>query len=411
VPADRGNVGSDAATPPTGFGRVGLAAVLSAALLATAVAGAEAADIQWRGLLDLVASEHTDAYALNTLTHKDNPWDAYRLRVYAESQVDDHLQVLGQIVYNDGSGVYVDGAYVILTPWAERDLRVMGGKLPWVIGTFAPRTYSNKNPLIGTPLLYQYHTSLLWHDIPPNADALLAAAGTGQTGVRYSGFSEGPGMPIVDDGYWDVGIILTGSQRPIEYSAGVTAGTPGWGSTAGDDNSGKTMLGRLGFTPTPALRLGISGAYGPYLLDALDPKLPPGHDVNDYHQQLLMADLQVLVGHAELYAEGARNRWETPTVGDLDVDAGYVELKYAWSSGLYLAGRWDTEQFGKIRDSGGVEHPWDWNVTRLEAGLGYRVTRDATAKLAYQRTQLETGDPADRYQDQSLFGAQLSVGF
>ena len=391
--------------------RLAFASVLTVALSTSAVVRARAADIQWSGLLDLVAAEHTDAYVLNTLTHGDNSWDAYRLRIFAESQIDDHLQVQGQFVYDDASGVYVDGAYVIFTPWATRDLRIMGGKQPWMIGTYAPRTYSNKNPLIGTPLLYQYHTSLQWHDIPPDADALLAASGTGQSGVIYRGFPQGPGMPIVDENYWDVGILLAGSQRPLEYSAGVTAGAPSWGSTSSEDNSGKTVLGRVGFTPTPELRLGVSGAYGPYLLDALNPRLPAGHTVNDYHETVVMADLEVLVGHAELRAEGAHNRWQTPTVGDLDVDAGYVELKYGLASGFYVAGRWDTEQFGKIRDSGGAEHPWDWNVSRLETGIGYRVTRDVTAKLVYQRTERGGGDPTVEDQTDSIFGAQLSIGF
>jgi hypothetical protein len=400
----------------TSLSRLASCVALVAALASTAVVPARAADIQWTGLLDLVAAEHTDAYFLNTFTHGDNPWDAYRLRLFIESQVNDHVQVQGQIMYDDAlgifiSGIYVDGAYVVFTPWTERDVRLMAGKMPWIIGTYAPRTYSNKNPLIGTPLLYQYHTSLLWHDVPPNADALLAAAGSGQTGVTYTTFSEGPGIPIVDDSFWDVGIVLVGSQRPLEYSVGVTAGAPSWASTDAEDNSGKTLLGRIGFAPTPQVRLGVSGAYGPYLLDALDPTLPLGKTVNDYPQALFMADLEILVGHAELHAEGAHNRWATPTVGDLDVDAGYVELKYGLSAGLYLAGRWDMEQFGKIRDSGGVEHPWDWNVTRLETGLGYRVTRDITTKATYQRTERGGGDPTVENHTDSIFGAQLSIGF
>ena len=400
----------------TSLSRLFVVVAIGAALAAAVVAPAHAADIQWSGLLDLVAAEHTDAYSLNTQTHGDNPWDAYRLRLFVESQVNDHLQVQGQVVYDDAvsafiNGIYVEGAYVVYTPWVDHDLRVMGGKQPWMIGTYAPHTYSNKNPLIGTPLLYQYHTSLLWHDIPPSADALLKAAGSGQTGVNYGFFNEGIGIPIVDDAYWDVGVVLVGSQRPFEYSVGVTAGAPSWASTTHEDNSGKTVLGRIGFAPSPQVRLGVSGAYGPYLLDDLNPKLPPGKTVNDYPQTLFMADLELLVGHAELRAEGAHNTWETPTVGDLDVDAGYVELKYSLSSGLYLAGRLDAEQFSTIRDSVGVEHPWDWNVTRLETGIGYRVTRDVTGKLVYQRTVRGGGDPtADNYTD-SIFGAQLSIGF
>jgi len=374
-------------------------------------ASSRAADFKWRGLLDLVAAEQSPAFETNTLTRGDDPFDPYRLRLFADAQVDEHIQFLGQLVLDDASEVYVDGAYVIVTPWLDRDLRLLAGKIPWAIGTWAPRTYSNKNPLVGTPLIYQHHSSLLWYEIPPNADALLAAAGTGQSGVNYFGYSEGPGMPVIDDSYWDVGLTLAGSQRPFEYALGVVAGAPGWGSTSKDDNSGKSVLGRIGIAPIPELRVGVSGSYGPYLHHKLNPLLPAGHDVNDYAQKLVMADLEVLLGHVELRAEGVHNVWETPTVGDLDVDGGYAELKLATSSGAYLAGRWDVERFGEIEDSSGLSHPWDWNVTRLEVGVGYRVTRDVAAKLVYQRTRLETTDPNDDDPTPSIFGAQLSVGF
>ena len=341
---------------------------------------------------------------LNTLTHGDNSWDAYRLRIFAESQIDDHLQVQGQFVYDDASGVYVDGAYVIFTPWATRDLRIMGGKQPWMIGTYAPRTYSNKNPLIGTPLLYQYHTSLQWHDIPPDADALLAASGTGQSGVIYRGFPQGSGMPIVDENYWDVGILLAGSQRPLEYSAGVTAGARELGQHVERGQLGQDRAGTGGLHADSRAATRSVGSVRP-----LPARRPESTLARGAHGERLPRDRgdgrpRGAGGpRRELRAEGAHNRWQTPTVGDLDVDAGYVELKYGLASGFYVAGRWDTEQFGKIRDSGGAEHPWDWNVSRLETGIGYRVTRDVTAKLVHQRTERGGGDPTVEDQTDSIF--------
>jgi hypothetical protein len=319
--------------------------------------------------------------------------------------------VLGQVVLDDASGLYVDGAYVIYTPWLARDLRLMAGKLPWAVGTWGPRTYSNKNPLVSAPLIYQYHTSLVWFTVPPSADALLAARGSGQSGVNYYGSPMGVGMPIVDDSYWDVGVTLAGSQRPFEYAFGAVAGAPSWGSTHKDDNSGKSVLGRMGIAPFPALRVGVSGSYGPYLHRWLNSTLPAGKSVNDYAQKLLMADLEFQIDRFELRAEGAHNTWESPTVGDLDVDAGYVELKVAAFAGAYVAGRYDVEQFGKIEDSSGADHPWDYDVDRLEVGAGYRLTRDATAKLVWQRTKLDDDQPGEEDRELSILAAQLSIGF
>ena len=278
-------------------------------------------------------------------------------------------------------------------------------------GTFAPRTYSNENPLIGTPLMYQYHTTLLWFEVVPNADALLATSGSGQVGVDYFGFPEGRGMALVDDSYWDVGATLVGSSRPLEYALGVTAGTPGWGSTSQEENSGKSLLARLGLAPLPALRLGVSGAYGPYLVEPLNPQLPPGRVAEDYHQKLAMADVELVAGHWEARAEGAHNVWETPTVGDLTVRSGYVELKYSLSSGAFVAGRWDAMRFGEIADSSGAPRPWDSDLSRLETGAGYRFSREALAKIVYQRTSYDVAPDPNEPRNRSLVAAQLSVAF
>lgn len=399
--------------PNRSTGAAGVIAITLGLTLAAAgpARAASATDFKWHGTLDLVAAERTDGFQLNTLERGDNPYDPYRLRLFAESQPSDRLHVLGQFVFDDASGLYVDGAYAIFTPWLSRDVHLMAGKLPWAVGTWGPRTYSNRNPLIGAPLMYQHHTTLLWYDTPPSNDKLLATAGRGSSGVNYFGYSEGKGMPVIDDSYWDVGVTLAGSARPLEFALGVIAGAPSWGSTSRDDNSGRSFLGRIGFAPIPDLRIGASGSYGPYMLQTLNGKLPPGKTVDDYDQMLLMADLEVLVGHVELRSEAARNIWDTPRTGELSVNSAYAELKYLLDSGMFVAGRYDLQRFGKIQNTAGQSLPWDWNTTRGEAGLGYRISRDATAKLAWQYTEFDTGVPGAGTPHRSILAAQLSLGF
>ena len=385
------------------------ALALATLLVLAAWGAARAAEVQVHGLLDVVAAERGEAYEYNVLTRGDAAFDAYGLRLFANAQVSPKLQIFTQFVFRDAVNPYVDGAYVLFTPIQARDAHVLAGKIPWPLGTWAPRTYSNRNPLIGTPLMYQYHTTLVWYDVPPNADALLATAGGGQAGVNYFGYPEGRGMALVDDSYWDVGVTVVGSERPFEYALGMTAGTPGWGSTGQDENAGKSVLGRVGIAPLPSLRLGVSGAYGPYLDQVVRYQLPVGSAVEDYHQKLLMADFELQAGHAELRAEGAHNTWETPYVGDLHVHGGYVEIKYSLPVGAFVAGRWDALRFGSIADSTGARHPWDRNVTRIEGGAGYRFSRDAVAKLIYQRTSMSMDNaPAIR---PGMVAAQVSVSF
>ena len=370
---------------------------------------ARASDLDIHGLLDLVPSEHSQAQGLNTLTRGDSPFDAYGVRLFVDGRANDHLAVYSQFVLRDATNPYAEGAYVLWSPSTARDFHVLAGKIPWAIGTYAPRAYSNKNPLIGTPLMYQYHTNLVWYALPPSVDALIAASGTGQYGVNYFGVPMSRGMAIVDDSYWDVGVTVTGSERPIEYAVGATAGTPGWATPGQDENSGKTVLGRLGLAPFPSLRVGVSGAYGPYLVDGLQSQLPPGKNVNDYHQELGMADAEVLVGHLELRGEGAWNVWQSPTLGDLRVRAGYVEAKYSLPFGAYVAGRFDRMRFAEVTNSTGAKVPWDSNVDRYEVGGGYRFDRNVTLKLVYQSNRTETSD--DAYHRVSFFAGQASVAF
>lgn len=387
--------------------------VFALALIATAITfvpgAARATAVEIHGLLDVVATERGEAYELNVLTRGDAPFDAFGVRMFVNAEANPKLHVFTQLVLRDASGLYVDGAYLMYTPSAAHDAHILAGKVPWAIGTYAPRTYSNKNPLIGTPLIYQYHTTLLWYAVPLSADALIAAAGSGQQVPGSIGYGGGRGMPIVDDSYWDVGVSLIGAERPFEYALGVTNGAPGWGSTSEEENGGKTVLGRIGVTPIPALRLGVSGAIGPYLDDVVKSSLPPGKAVDDYQQKLVMADLDVEVGHAELRAEAVHNTWGSPFTGDLGVRGGYVELKVTLPMGAFVAGRWDALRFGRIADSASRLHTWDTNVSRIESGVGYRFDREVVAKFVYQQTRVEPeGAPAIH---PGLFAAQVSVAF
>jgi len=393
--------------------RVAVTAAIVAIVLASFGGTSSAGEVRAHGLLDLAVPERSDGLSDNLSTWGDSPLDAYGLHLFVDGELSPTIQVFTQLTFNDASKVRADGAYAVFTPWSARDLHLLAGKLPWPIGTWAPRAYSNKNPLVGTPLMYQHHTSLVWYAIPPDADGLLAAAGTGQTGVLDyggGGFTMGPGMAVVDDSWWDFGVVVNGSVRPLEFALGATNGSPGWGDPAIDENDGKSVLGRIGIAATPGVTAGVSASYGPYLNSGVDPSLPPGKNTGDYHQRLGMADLAIEAGHAEIRSEAFINVWETPTVGDLRVHGGYVEAKLTVAAGLYLAARGDAMRHSKLTDSSGASLPWDLDRDRLEAGAGYRIDRGTTVKVVYQRhIELErAGQPRHSV---GLVAAQLSLAF
>lgn len=384
---------------------IGLIAAHSLFIAAPACADTQ---IMWRGLLDLVAPTSGTATTLNGFNRGDSNFDTYRLRVFAEAEAAHGFEVFTQFLYEEVAGVRTIGAYARYTPVDALDVHAVAGKIPWLIGTWQTRTYSNENPLIGVPLMYQYHTSLRGDALPPDVDALLSAAGRGQFRPDYGSGRGFRGMPIVYDLCWDIGAMAQGSVGSVEFSAGFVNGAPSQPTGAQDSAPGKSILGRLGVQPVPGLLLGVSGSYGPYLSEDFNAQLPAGETVAGYNQKLLMVDAEWSFGHVELRGEGFTNTWETPTAGDLDVLGGYVEARVNLPQGTFAAGRWGQLRFGDVTDSTGVSRPWDHDVDRLEIGAGYRMSRNVILKGVFQQNIMHTGSGDETA---SLFAAQASIRF
>ena len=344
-----------------------------------------ASDVHFRGLLDMSLFSSLEGRSLNMLTFGDSPIDPYRLRLFADARVTPTLEVHVQTIMHEGSGALraelrADGAYAMWTPLPGHDLALEAGKIPWPIGTFAPRTYSDKNALMGTPLMYQWRTGLLWNRPTVNTDSLVAVAGRGQLSPRSLY------LPVIDERWWDTGAVLIGSQAPFEYAVGVVQGSPSWPAPGADNTPGLTILGRAGFVPMAGVRLGVSGADGTWMPHSFERTLPAGHHLRDYHESSLMADAEFARGPFELRGEGIRRRWETTTTGDLDVTSGYVEGRWTLDDGAWLALRADAMRISDVTPTNGIARPWDDPVDRFEGVIGYRVSQDVRLKLGVQRT-------------------------
>ncbi len=388
---------------PTPFLRRTLFTALLALLTLVPTAHAAAA-YRFRGLLDLGLISSIEGRELNRLTFGDSDMDPYRLHLFLDARLSPSLELHVQTILHEGFGaIRADGAYALWTPWAGRDISLEAGKIPWPVGTFGPRTYSDRNALMSTPLMYQYRTSLVWDTIQPDVDAQVAQAGLGQIDVAKVY------LPIVDDRWWDTGAAMVGSWAPFEWSAGVVQGSLSWPSPGEDNTTGQTVLGRIGIVPATGLRLGVSGADGTWMPAFWTFLLPPGTKLRDYREITLMADAEYARGPLELRAEGVQRRWETIASGNLDVKSGYVESRYSLPQGAWLALRGETMRFGDVTTSALVTRPWDDNVDRFEAVLGYRVTEDVRLKLGAQRTRRHPWSAARI--DTDLLMAGLSIRF
>jgi len=124
-------------------------------------AAAAAPEVRVHGLLDLGLASSNDARLMNRQTFAESNFDPYRLRLFLDARLSPNFELHAQTILHEGMNVIrADGAYALWTPWLQRDLSLEAGKIPWPIGTYAPRRYSDQNALIGTPLIYQYLTAL-----------------------------------------------------------------------------------------------------------------------------------------------------------------------------------------------------------------------------------------------------------
>lgn len=385
-----------------GMARIARIALLTLALLGASARAHAEVTLQARGLLDLCFNTGAQARTRNLTTFRDSNFDPYRLRLFLDASVGEGLEIYIQTLLSENNvGTRADGAYALWTPWKSRDLHLQAGNIPWPVGTWAPRKYSDKNPLIGEPLIYQHHTSLPWNEVPVGVDELLAYAGRGQDQIAFGG--DWVGMPVVDDRWWDAGVVALGSVRPIEFALGVTRGSPGWPEPGNEDTPGQSVLGRIGITPAPAVRLGISGSYGPWIPSFLAYALPPGKQLTDFHESLAMADLELQGGRAELHSEAFVKSWDTMTTGTLRLHGGYVETRVGLGAITWLAARAEVMRFNDVTPSAGPARPWDDPLDRYELGAGLRASREVNLKLSVQRDVLRRpGQPIENADALSL---------
>jgi hypothetical protein len=248
-----------------------------------------AADAQTRfsGQVDLVGTVNRDSVDINTALRGDSPYNPVRMRLFVQSWLNDRIGVFGELLLDVDSDPRLNGAYVVVNelagqPWLNARL----GLSPSIVGSFGLRsTYFNANPLIGVPLLWQYRTSLA-------ADGSSTPLGL----IGSAGDAPGAGTPLLYDSCWSIQWELLGELGPLEYSVGLTPGSlsnPIKSRAVG----GSQWLGRVGVAPLTGLRVGVSGAHGPWLTDPTPDglgQLPYPDDPGDFDQSALGADIEYL---------------------------------------------------------------------------------------------------------------------
>jgi hypothetical protein len=247
---------------------------------------------------------------------------------------------------------------------------VDAGRITPVIGTFASRHFSTRNPLIGEPdgytLDYPYGVKVSGE--VTHADYRIALVSLPTTHINY--------QPTP-----------TGRLRPA--------------------------VG-FGVTPMVGLRIGGSFTIGPYLNSALDSVLPTSSPWTDYNQRVAAVDFSFSRGYLETHAEGARGTFEVP--GRATPITGftyYGEAKYTLSPRFYIAARVERNKYPFIRRT---TTAWVSRLTDFvdgEAGIGVRLTANTLLKGSYLADRWWVAPTATGFRGQGghAIALQLSQAF
>lgn len=295
-----------------------------------------------------------------------------------------------------------------IVPIPSRDFQVQIGRIPPVFGVFARRAYSFANPLIGTPLGYQYFSTLRQDELPSGPADFMRQRGRGYATQLLGGgaSTRQHGLPAIAGRRWDTGIEVHTSAGPIDLMGAVTNGTLS-APEIRDHNGGRQVSGRIGVRPLFALSFGVSAARGPYLDRIVEPWLPPGRKLDDYLQRTYGLDGEFAAGHFLTRGEIIWSRWDVPRFTDaLGLTSLMLEGQYKLMPGLYVAARGDVLRFARIPTANGLQH-WDYPVRRLEFGGGYYPERRMLIKGVYQINRRD----GTRFNRDNLAAMQIGVRF
>jgi hypothetical protein len=335
-----------------------------------------------------------DVGFFNYTEYKHSALRMFRADLNAAIRANDRLSVLAEIRTENGENLQAYALYARLRPWTGRAFDVQIGRVPPTFGAFSRRTYPADNLLIGSPLPYQYLTSLRPDSLPANADELLQMRGRGWLSTFSVGSVEARnGVPLVSAIRWDTGVQAHATGRFVEGTFAVTTGTLA-NPLVSDDNAGKQVAGRVVFKPTPGLVLGASGARGPFVARTAARAAGLEGDSGALTQTAWGADAEYSRGYYLIRFEAIVSDWRVPMAHDEDdtlrATALTVEGRYKIVPGLYVAARGDHLGFSRVTGVTG-RNGWDAPVDRVEIGGGYSVQRNLMLKLAFQHNRRAGG--------------------
>lgn len=194
---------------------------------------------------------------------------------------------------------------------------------------------------------------------------------------------------MMDGGWGDIGVNFYGSVAHLNYNLYVVNGM-GVDEDEGvpvnqlaDNNSAKTVGGRIGVSPVKDLELGFSYACGPYLDGTADEAL-----------SRIGGDIQFAYERLQIKGEFVKGEEEVPGAGENEHDGFYLQLLGEATEKVYGVAR-----YGYWKPKGGDK------VTRITIGLGYDLGENISLRSEYQ---INGETPSV---DDNLFSMQAVISF
>jgi hypothetical protein len=368
--------------------------VACGAIAFAAMAGSARADVTVSGLADFVLRNRGEDDLVNTSFGGQSPFDPIRIRLFFDANVSDNTSVFVQFL-TDEFEPSLYGAYARFENIAGSSMGVQAGLIPNTVAAWGERTYSDKNPLIGIPLMQVHHTALMPYAPQATVDELLEAR---DMRSQY-------GLPLLYDNCWNTGLEVFSTVGEVDLSAAMLSGSV-TEPTRTQEKDIPQGTAKVSWSPSPAWRVGVSGFYGPYFVEGMV-GLDPGQESQDFPNSGVVGDFYWGSRWVDVYAEGMICEWQHPQLPDLTASSAYGEVKYKFMPKWYVAGRFDFIDFGEVTDSTGREVPWDYPVSRIEYGIGFKPRPRVILKAVGQHNRFED---AEQY-DSDHYAGQLSLAF
>jgi hypothetical protein len=346
-----------------------------------------------------LSPKDTDAF-FNYTDYERDALRIARLRIFGQWQIARPLALVGEARTENADALEASALYLRWRPLENREFDIQIGRIPPVIGEFARRAYGRDNPVIGLPLAYQYLTSLRPDALPATLDDVLRMRGRGWRPSYPIGSQEiETGVPLVSATRWDTGIEGRWRVAWLELAGAFTRGAPAV-PVVRETNGGRQWSGRAAVYVPAGLKFGVSAARGEWIEDSVLLTIPES-ERDESAQTVIGADAELGIGHWLVRGEVIRSAFEIPIVlspgkSPLVAWSSFLSARYRWHPRWQIAARAERLDFATVTGPNGVAVEWDAPVTRLEAVVGFRVTRPMEIRAGWQHNWRDGGRVLER---------------